>query len=58
MEAQQARFVSDLESEKGTRSRTNAELFKLLQRIDDRLRRAEILIATAAGAVALLKWFS
>lgn len=54
LETQVHRIVSDIESEKGTRSRANSNL-------DDRLRKVERTIYLATGGLAVLNiilaWF-
>lgn len=66
LEKEVERIDSDIQSEKGTRSRANERQEKLLEtvkteivtslgKIDDRLRRSEILIATGIGIFILAK---
>jgi hypothetical protein len=60
LEVQVGRLTSDVESEKATRARSNADLIARFDKLDDRLRISEKWIAMGAGAIALLQiisWF-
>ena len=54
LETQMKRFISDVESEKDTRRRSNAAIFDRFDRFDDRMRRMEHMIWTAAGATGII----
>lgn len=55
LEAQAARLVSDMESEKDTRARTSSELFLKLDKLDDRFRSIERKVWMGAGGLVALE---
>lgn len=57
LEGQMSRFAEDLESEKGTRARVNAEFTRQLSQIDTNQRRMERIIYMGLGGLAVLQFF-
>ena len=55
-EQQLGRLLSDIESEKGTRARLNAEFTRRLDAIDASQRKLERIIYMAAGGLAVLQY--
>lgn len=58
LESSVSRIVSDIESEKGTRVRTNATILEAISKVDDRVRRCEWLIALGMGGLAVIEFFA
>ena len=58
LEAQVARIVSDIESEKDTRSRVNSEIMSSLRAIDSAQRKTEKIIwfGVGMGITAVVFW--
>lgn len=56
METQMERILADLDSEKGTRARVNANLVEKLDLIDDRQRKMERIIWMGLGGLAVLQF--
>jgi hypothetical protein len=54
VETQMKRFISDVESEKDTRRRSNTAIFERFDQFDERMRRMERMIWTAAGATGIV----
>lgn len=54
LETQVNRLVSDAESEKDTRKRSNQDITTRFEKTDERIRSLERTIWSAAGAVSLL----
>jgi len=55
-EQQLGRIVSDIESEKGTRSRLNSEFTHRLDQIDAQQRKLERIIYMGLGALGILQF--
>jgi len=55
-QAQLDRFISDLESEKGTRSRVNAEMMERFDRFDERQRKSEKFQSMMIGALGIIQF--
>ncbi len=55
-EVQMGRIVSDIQSEKGTRARVNADLFEKLDEMDERQRRSESFQSKLIGGLMVLQF--